>query len=201
MRNIIEAAGWPIWPLLIASVITLAIIGERFWSLRTDVVAPRNLLPEVQDWLKKGGATSEICLRLERHSPLGTIFSSALCNKDASREVMKESIEETGRAVAHELERYLTTLGTIATVSPLLGLLGTVIGMVELFGAFTATGHDVAQFARGISVALYNTAMGIVVAVPAMIFYRHFRARVNSLVVEMEQEAIKLVEVVQGERK
>lgn len=201
MWNIIEAAGWPIWPLLIASVITLAIIGERFWSLRTDVVAPKSLLPEVQDWLKKGGATSEICLRLERHSPLGAIFSSALCNKDASREVMKESIEETGRAVAHELERYLTTLGTIATVSPLLGLLGTVIGMVELFGAFTATGHDVAQFARGISVALYNTAMGIVVAVPAMIFYRHFRARVNSLVVEMEQEAIKLVEVIQGERK
>ncbi|HEY7987314.1 MAG TPA: MotA/TolQ/ExbB proton channel family protein [Methylophilaceae bacterium] len=201
MWNIIEAAGWPIWPLLIASVITLAIIGERFWSLRVDAVAPKSLLPEVRELLKKGGATREICARLEQHSPLGEIFASALMNMNASREIMKESIEETGRAVAHQLERYLTTLGTIATVSPLLGLLGTVIGMVELFGAFTSTGHDVAQFARGISVALYNTAMGIVVAVPSMIFYRHFRAKVNSLVVEMELEAIKLVELIHGERK
>src|ERR1700710_2057360 len=182
MWNIIEAAGWPIWPLLIASIITLAIIGERFWSLRVDAVAPKTLLPEVRELLKKGGATKEICARLEQHSPLGEIFASALMNMNTSREIMKESIEETGRAVAHQLERYLTTLGTIATVSPLLGLLGTVIGMVELFGAFTSTGHDVAQFARGISVALYNTAMGIVVAVPSMIFYRHFRAKVNSLV-------------------
>lgn len=201
MWNIIEAAGWPIWPLLIASVVTLGIIIERSLALRSESVAPKSLLPEVRDWLKKGGGTKEICLRLEQHSPLGEIFASALCNMETSREVMKESIEETGRAVAHQLERYLTTLGTIATVSPLLGLLGTVIGMVELFGAFTATGHDVAQFARGISVALYNTAMGIVVAVPSMIFYRHFRAKVTSLVVEMEQEAIKLVELIQGERK
>lgn len=201
MWNIIEAAGWPIWPLLIASVLTLGIIIERFLALRSDSVAPKSLLPEVREWLKKGGGTKEIISRLEQHSPLGEIFASALANMEASREVMKESIEETGRAVAHQLERYLTTLGTIATVSPLLGLLGTVIGMVELFGAFTATGHDVAQFARGISVALYNTAMGIVVAVPSMIFYRHFRAKVNSLVVEMEQEAIKLVELIQGERQ
>lgn len=201
MWNIIEAAGWPIWLLLTASVIMLAIIAERFWSLRSDAVAPKSLLPEVQQWLVKGGASRETCARLEQHSPLGQIFASALSNEAASREVMKEAIEETGRVVAHDLERYLTTLGTIATVSPLLGLFGTVIGMVELFGAFTATGHDVAQFARGISVALYNTAMGIVVAVPAMVFYRHFRAKVNGLIVEMEQEAIKLVEVLHGERK
>lgn len=201
MLSIIEAAGWPIWPLLIASVITLAIIGERFFALRSGEVSPKTLLPEVQDWLKRGGGTKEIITRLEQHSPLGEIFASALSNMECSREVMKESIEETGRAVAHKLERYLTTLGTIATVSPLLGLLGTVIGMVELFGAFTATGHDVAQFARGISVALYNTAMGIVVAVPSMVFYRHFRSKVDSLIVEMEQEAIKLVEIIQGERK
>ena len=114
---------------------------------------------------------------------------------------MKEAIEESGRAVAHRMEKYLTTLGTIATVSPLLGLLGTVIGMVELFGAFTNTGHDVAQFARGISVALYNTAGGIIVAVPAMIFYRYFRGRVDGYIVEMEQQAIKLVEIIHGERK
>jgi biopolymer transport protein ExbB len=199
--SIIEAAGWPIWPLLIASVVSVAIIGERFWTLRTSAVAPKSLLTEVQQSLKQGGVTKDTCLRLERHSPLGEIFASALCNVDTSREVMKESIEETGRAVTHKLERFLTTLGTIATVSPLLGLLGTVIGMVELFGAFTATGHDVAQFARGISVALYNTAMGIIVAVPSMIFYRHFRAKIDTLIVDMEQEAIKLVEIIHGERK
>ncbi|MFM9912242.1 MAG: MotA/TolQ/ExbB proton channel family protein [Methylophilaceae bacterium] len=201
MWNIIQAAGWPIWPLLIASVVTLAIIGERLFSLRASMVAPKTLLPEVQEWLKKGGVSKDVCTRLEQHSPLGQIFASALRNEKASREVMKEAIEETGRAVTHDLERYLNTLGTIATISPLLGLLGTVIGMVELFGAFTATGHDVAQFARGISVALYNTAMGIVVAVPSMIFYRHFRGRINGLIVEMEQEAIKLVEILHGERK
>ncbi|HQR50611.1 MAG TPA: MotA/TolQ/ExbB proton channel family protein [Methylophilaceae bacterium] len=201
MWSIIQAAGWPIWPLIFASVVSLAIIAERFYSLRASAVAPKNLLPEVQAWLKQGALTKDACVRLEGHSPLGEIFASALCNVNTSREVMKESIEESGRAVTHKLERYLTTLGTIATVSPLLGLLGTVIGMVELFGAFTATGHDVAQFARGISVALYNTAMGIIVAVPSMIFYRHFRSTVDSLIVEMEQEAIKLVEIIQGERK
>lgn len=201
MWSIIQAAGWPIWPLILASVVSLAIIAERFYTLREAAVAPKTLLPEVQGWLQQGALTKDACVRLENHSPLGQIFSSALSNMDSSRDVMKEAIEETGRAVAHNLERYMTTLGTIATVSPLLGLLGTVIGMVELFGAFTATGHDVAQFARGISVALYNTAMGIIVAVPSMIFYRHFRAKVDGLIVEMEQEAIKLVEVIHGERK
>lgn len=201
MWEIIKAAGWPIWPLILASIITLAIIVERFWALRTEAVVPKNLLPEVQRWLSQGGVTKETCQRLQDHSPLGEIFASALMNIDSSREVMKEAIEESGRAVAHRLDRYLTTLGTIATVSPLLGLLGTVIGMVELFGAFNNTGHDVAQFARGISVALYNTAGGIIVAVPAMIFYRYFRGRVDGFVVEMEQQAVKLVEIIHGERK
>ncbi|HEU4708215.1 MAG TPA: MotA/TolQ/ExbB proton channel family protein [Methylophilaceae bacterium] len=201
MWEIIKAAGWPIWPLILASVIALAIIVERFWALRAEVVVPKNLLPEVQRWLSQGGITKETCARLQEHSPLGEIFASALVNIDSSREVMKEAIEESGRAVAHNLEKYLTTLGTIATVSPLLGLLGTVIGMVELFGAFTSTGHDVAQFARGISVALYNTAAGIIVAVPAMIFYRYFRSRVDGFIVEMEQQAVKLVEIIHGERK
>ena len=201
MWEIIQAAGWPIWPLIFASIIAVAIIIERFVALHADAVAPKALLPEVQKWLSQGGITKETCARLERHSLLGEIFASALNNVDASREVMKEAIEESGRAVAHKLEKYLTALGTIATVSPLLGLLGTVIGMVELFGAFTATGHDVAQFARGISVALYNTAAGIIVAVPSMIFYRYFRGRVDGLIVEMEQQAIKLVEIIHGERK
>ena len=201
MWEIIKAAGWPIWPLIFASIIALAIIVERFWALRAEVVVPRNLLPEVQRWLDQGGVTKETCERLQQHSMLGEIFASALMNIESSREVMKEAIEESGRAVAHRMEKYLTTLGTIATVSPLLGLLGTVIGMVELFGAFTNTGHDVAQFARGISVALYNTAGGIIVAVPAMIFYRYFRGRVDGYIVEMEQQAIKLVEIIHGERK
>jgi len=199
--EIIKAAGWPIYPLILASIVALAIIGERLWALRANVVAPPELLPEVQKWLGQGGITKDTLQRLQQHSLLGEIFASALSNASASREVMKEAIEESGRAVAHKLEKYLTTLGTIATVSPLLGLLGTVIGMVELFGAFTATGHDVAQFARGISVALYNTAGGIVVAVPAMIFYRYFRGQVDGLIVEMEQQAVKLVEIIQGERK
>lgn len=200
MWEIIVAAGWPIWPLIIASVIALAIIGERFWALRTEVVTPSNLLPEVQRWLGQGGITKETLARLEAHSLLGEILATALANAKNSREVTKEAIEETGRAVAHKLERYLPTLGTIATVSPLLGLLGTVIGMVELFGSFTNSGHDVAQFARGISVALYNTAAGIVVAVPAMITYRYFRAKIDGFLVDMEQQAVKLVEIIHGDR-
>ena len=200
MWEIIKAAGWPIWPLIIASVISVVIIVERLLTLRRDIVAPSNLLPEVQKWLGQGGVTKETLNKLEQHSPLGQIFASALSNAKNSREVTKEAIEETGRAVAHRLERYLPILGTIATVAPLLGLLGTVIGMVELFGSFTNSGHDVAQFARGISVALYNTAMGIVVAVPAMIAYRYFRSKVDDLLVDMEQQAIKLVEILHGQR-
>jgi biopolymer transport protein ExbB len=198
--EIIQAAGWPIWPLIIASIIALAIIGERSWALRAEVVAPNRLLPEVQKWLGQGGVTKETLNKLEGHSLLGQIFASALSNAKNSREVTKEAIEETGRAVAHKLERYLPILGTIATVAPLLGLLGTVIGMVELFGSFTNSGHDVAQFARGISVALYNTAAGIVVAVPSMIAYRYFRSKVDDLLVDMEQQAIKLVEILHGQR-
>ena len=201
MIEIIKAAGWPIWPLIIASIVSLGIIVERFWALRESTVAPPNLLPELQAWLAKGGVTKETIARLEQHSMLGQVFASALANSKNSREVTKEAIEETGRAVAHNLDRYLSTLGTIATVAPLLGLLGTVIGMVELFGAFTSTGHDIAQFARGISVALYNTAAGIVVAVPAMIAYRYFRSKVDDLLVGMEQQAIILVEIIHGERK
>lgn len=200
MWQIILAAGWPIWPLIFASVVAVAIIGERSFALRERIVAPQNLLPEVQAWLTKGGITKETISRLEQHSLLGRVFATALANAKHSREITKESIEETARAVAHQLEKYLSTLGTIATVAPLLGLLGTVIGMVELFGAFTTTGHDVAQFARGISVALYNTAAGIVVAVPAMIAYRYFRTKVDGLLLDMEQQAIKLVEILHGER-
>ena len=203
MLEIIIAAGWPIYPLILASIVAIAIIVERAWTLRSELIAPSNLLPEVKKWLVQGGVTKETCDKLQAHSMLGEIFASALSNFTSSREIIKESIEESGRAVAHKLEKNLSTLGTIATVSPLLGLLGTVIGMVELFGAFNAagSGHDVAQFAKGISVALYNTAGGIVVAVPAMISYRYFRAKIDGLILEMEQQANKLVEIIHGERK
>ena len=201
MWEIILAAGWPIWPLIFASVVALAIIGERFYALRDEKIIPSNLLPEVQKWLGQGGITKETLTKLSHHSPLGEVFASALANSKSSREITKEAIEESGRAVAHNLEKYLPTLGTIATVAPLLGLLGTVIGMVELFGSFTNSGHDVAQFARGISVALYNTAAGIVVAVPAMIFYRYFCSKVDGYIVDMEQQAVKLVELIHGDRK
>ncbi|MDP1659383.1 MAG: MotA/TolQ/ExbB proton channel family protein [Methylotenera sp.] len=201
MWEIIGQAGWTIWPLIIASVVAFAIIGERILALRENSVAPKNLLPELQAWLAKGGVTKETISRLEQHSLLGQVFATALSNAKYSREVTKEAIEESGRSVAHQLEKYLPILATIATVAPLWGLFGTVLGMVHLFGAFTTAGHDVALFARGISEALYNTAGGIIVAVPAMIAYRYFRSKVDGLLVDMEQQAIKLVEILHGERK
>ena len=200
MLAIIEAAGWPIWPLILASILALAIIIERFYSLRVSEVAPPTLLGSVVKQLQGQGLSNEMLSKLAADSPLGQIFAAGLRNVKSSREVMKESIEEAGRAVTHDLERFLTSLGTIAAIAPLLGLLGTVIGMVEIFGSQTPTGGNPAVLAHGISVALYNTAFGLIVAIPAMIFYRFFRARVDNLAIEMEQQAIKLVEVVHGER-
>jgi len=199
--DIIEAAGWPIWPLILASVLAVAIIIERAYTLRAREVVPTNLLVETIREYEGRGASLELLAKLNDHSPLGRIFATALNNANNSREVMKESIEESGRAVTQELDRFLTSLGTIASMSPLMGLLGTVVGMIEIFGAQTATGTNPDQLARGISIALYNTAFGLIVAIPAMIFYRYFRAKVEKLVVDMEQQAIKLVEIVHGERK
>jgi biopolymer transport protein ExbB len=198
---IIEAAGWPIWPLILASVIAVAIIIERSYSLRAKEVAPPGLLLETVKSYQERGVTQDLVTRLADSSPMGRIFAVALKNAHNSREVMKESIEESGRAVTHELDRFLTSLGTIASMAPLLGLLGTVIGMIEIFGAQTATGTNPGQLAHGISIALYNTAFGLIVAIPAMIFYRYFRAKVETLVVDMEQQAVKLVEIVHGDRK
>ncbi len=201
MFAIIEAAGWPIWPLILASIVAVAIIIERAYSLRAKEVAPANLLLETIKVYQERGVTQELVTRLAEGSPLGRIFAIALKNAHYSREIMKESIEESGRAVTHELDRFLISLGTIASMAPLLGLFGTVIGMIEIFGAQTAVGTNPGQLAHGISIALYNTAFGLIVAIPAMIFYRYFRSKVESLVVDMEQQAIKLVEIVHGERK
>lgn len=201
MFAIIQAAGWPIWPIILASIIALGIIGERTWSLRQNTVAPKALLPRVVQEYRQNGVTAEMLTRLSRDSVLGQVFAAGLKNVRSTREVMKESIEEAGRAAAHELERFLTSLGTIAAISPLLGLFGTVIGMIEIFGSQAPTGSNPVQLAHGISIALYNTAFGIMVAIPSMIFYRYFRAKVEALVVEMELMAIKLVEIVHGERQ
>jgi biopolymer transport protein ExbB len=199
--NIVKAAGWPIWLLIIASIVALAIIGERLWALRPALVAPRNLLGGLIEEYRKSGVTNEMLARLATGSALARVFAAGLYNVKSTREVMKEAIEEAGRAVVVDLERFLTSLGTIATIAPLLGLFGTVIGMIEIFGSQNPTGGSNPEaLAHGISVALYNTALGLVVAVPSMIFYRHFRAKVDHLIVEMEQQAIKLVEVVHGER-
>lgn len=199
--TIVEAAGWPIWFLIIASVIAVALIAERLMFLRNKTIAPANLLNEIVQELKQKGVSEQMLARLEANSPLGRIFAAGLKNVKSTPAVMKEAIEETGRAVTHELEHFLTTLGTIASISPLLGLFGTVVGMIEIFSAQNGVGNSPAVLAHGISTALYNTAFGLMVAVPSMIFYRHFRAKVDSLIVEMEQQAIKLVEIVHGERR
>jgi biopolymer transport protein ExbB len=199
--SIIQAAGWPIWPLIFASVIALALILERLWSLRQSVVAPAGMVDKVLSDLKQAGVTPELLARTAQKGPLGRVLAAGLANVKSARPVMKEAIEEVGHLVAHDLERFLTTLGTIAAMSPLLGLFGTVVGMIEIFGSQTAAGSNPIQLAHGISVALYNTAFGLIVAIPSMIFYRHFRAKVDSLTLEMEQQAIKLVELAHGERK
>ncbi|MDP5240465.1 MotA/TolQ/ExbB proton channel family protein [Uliginosibacterium sp. 31-16] len=203
MLEIIRAAGWPIIPLLFASIIALALIIERSISLRRSVIVPTGLLEKVLGDLRKSGPSDELAARLQAHSSLGQVLAAGVRNVRASREVMKEAIEEAGRSVAHDLERFLTTLGTIATVAPLMGLFGTVVGMIELFGAQgpSGVGADPQQLAHGISVALYNTGFGLIIAIPALIAHRHFRALVDSLVVDMEMQAVKLVEVLHGERR
>ncbi len=200
MLHLIEAAGWPSILLVIASVVGLAIIFERLVVLRASRVLPEGLLNDVLVQVRDHGISPQLVQKLESGSPLGRILSAGLRNERNSREAMKESIEEAGRAVLVDLERSLSTLGTVASISPLLGLFGTVVGMIMLFGSQNPAGASPAELAQGISVALYNTAFGLVVAVPSMIFYRLFRSRIDRLVAEMEQQAIKLVEVLHGER-
>lgn len=200
MIAIVQAAGWPIWFLILASIIAVGLIIERLRYLRSSRIAPPNLLNQVVNELAQHEVNDNMLAKLHDNSPLGQIFAAGLRNMKSSQEVTKEAIEETGRAVTHDLERFLTTLGTIASISPLLGLFGTVVGMIEIFGSQTAVGNTPAILAHGISVALYNTAFGLIVAVPSMIFYRHFRSKVDSLTVEMEQQSIKLVEILHGKR-
>jgi len=199
--EIIKAAGWPIWPIILCSVLAVAIIAERFYTLRRQAIVPRGLLEETVRRIRENGVTAELINRTEQSSPLGRVFVAGLKNLENSKDAMREAIEEAGLEIAQEMDRYLTTPGTIATMAPLLGLLGTIIGMIEIFGASTPTGvTDPAQLAHGISIALYNAAFGIIVAVPALVFYRHFRSTVDSLIVQMEIQAVKLVEITHNQR-
>ena len=201
MLAILQAAGWPIYLLLIASIIAVALIVERTVYLRRSKLLPKQLLDEVIRVYHNGKVTPDIIDKLQTNSPLGTVLAAALRNVEAPREVMKESIEEAGRGVAHLLERFLTTIGTIATLAPLLGLFGTIVGMIEIFGAQNATGNNPAALAHGISVALYNTGFGLAIAMPSLVAYRHFRALVDSFIIDMELQALKFVDIVHGTRK
>jgi biopolymer transport protein ExbB len=199
--SFIQAAGWPIYILLLASVVALALILERLIVLRRGKILPPNLLTEVIELYRTRQVTPKVIAKLEENSPLGRVLAAGLRNERASREVMKESIEEAGRGVAHELERFLNAIGTIASTAPLMGLFGTVVGMIEIFGAQAPTGGTNPQeLAHGISTALYNTAFGLVIAIPSLIFYRYFRGKVDGVVVEMEQQAVRFVDTVHGER-
>jgi len=193
--EVIEGAGWPIWPLILTSVIGFAIIIERVWFLREEAIIPADLSGLVDDMLAQGHVDRAQLQAVGEGSMLGDILTSVLNNEGRSLEHMKDAVEQIGENKKYEMERYLGALSTISTVAPLLGLFGTVIGMVELFSAFTLGSTDVGAFGRGISIALYNTAGGIVVAVPAMIGYRYFRSRVDFLLNRMEYYANHLADL------
>ena len=201
MYEIIVSGGWLMIPILLCSVGAVAIIGERFWSLQTRKITPPNLVAQIWQWHKAGTIDEKHIEALTVSSPLGRILAAGLMNRNHPREIMKESLEDTGRQVAHELERYLNTLGTIAAASPLLGLLGTVFGMIQVFTAITVHGNNNPSYlAGGIAQALITTAAGLSVAIPALIFHRYFRGKIDALVLKMEEEALKMVDVMHAER-
>lgn len=201
MFSIIQAAGWPIWPLIACSVLALALIIERFISLKTVKVAPPKLLDEVLNVARTAVPGPDVVTQLERNSALGEVLASGLRMVNAhprcSEEDLRSAMEGTGRVVAHRLERYLAALATIASTAPLMGLFGTVVGMIEIFGSQSptggATGGNPAQLAHGISVALYNTAFGLIIAIPSLIFWRYFRARVDAYLMTLELASERLV--------
>jgi biopolymer transport protein ExbB len=201
--EIIQAGGWLMLPILLCSIIALAIVLERLWVLRPGRVAPRRLVTQAWQWVKSGELDRAHIELLRNSSPLGRVLAAGLVNRRHSREVMKESVEDTGRHVTHDLERYLNALGTIAAITPLLGLLGTVIGLIDVFDVIGGSGgvRSPAELAPGLSKALITTVAGLVVAIPTLVFYRYFRGRVDELVITMEQEALKIVEMLHGERE
>ncbi len=196
LLSILREAGWPIWPLLATSVLGLALIFERLLSLRRNLIVPRGLNEQVADMLRNRQDTPEALNKLERNSPLGRILADVMRNRNLPREDLRATVEDTGRAISHDLSRYVSAIGTIAVVAPLMGLFGTVVGMIEIFGAYTPGGGDPAQLARGISMALYNTGFGILIAIPAMIAHRYLRGRIDAYLHTMEQAASRLARAV-----
>lgn len=202
MFEIVQAGGWLMIPIILCSVISAAICLERFWTLRRQQIAPRNLLAQVWNWIKNNELDAKRMRDLKNGSSLGQILAAGITNHRRGRDIMKESIEEVASHVVHELERYLNTLGTVAAITPLLGLLGTVIGMIRVFTSIKLEGTgDAAVLAGGISEALITTAAGLTVAIPSLFFYRFFQRRINELAVCMEQEALKLIEVMHSVRE
>ncbi len=202
MFELVKAGGWLMLPILACSVVALAIIIERLWTLRRSRVIPRKLVAQVWNLHRSHRLLPASITALGQSSPLGRILAAGLINRNHSREIMKEAIEETGRQVVHEMERYLNTLGTVASITPLLGLLGTVIGMIKVFSAIMAHGvGNPGVLAGGISEALITTAAGLSVAIPSLMFHRYFRGLVDSYVIGMEAEACKMVETMHGERE
>ena len=200
MWGIINDAGWPIWPLIFTSVIGLAIILERFFSLRDNIIIPKDLMSNLETQLKNGVIKKEELEKIGEDSLAGLMMTAVIKNQGKSLEILNDTIVKTGDAISHRLEKNLHILAMISTVAPLLGLFGTIVGMVELFSSFTSTGHDVEMFARGISVALYNTAGGIVVAIPAMISHRYFRAKIDEQIQTMEEHAGHVVDLINGRK-
>lgn len=202
MLELVKSGGWLMIPIILSSVIALAIIIERLWALRESKVAPKHLVGEVWAAVQQGTLTADKLRKIQGSSALGNIIVTGLNNSKHGRDIMKESIQETAARVIHEMERFLNPLGTVALVTPLLGLLGTVVGMIKVFTEIMIQGTGNANLlAGGISEALVTTAAGLSVAIPALVMHRYLLRRVDYLVVEMEQEAVKLVEVVHGDRE
>jgi biopolymer transport protein ExbB len=196
---IVQALGWSIWPLIIASVVALALVIERSIALRRARILPASLLQDVLALIGRRQITADVVVKLEASSPLGRVLAAALRNFNAPRDIAAQAVANAGSHVAHDLSRYLTLLGSIGAVAPLLGLLGTVVGMIEIF-ASQQGGSNPQQLAQGISLALYSTAFGIIVAVPAVLLNRHFRTRVEDYLVSMEDQAQRLLDTIYNER-
>jgi biopolymer transport protein ExbB len=200
--EIIKSGGWMMFPIILSSIIAMAIVVERFWALQRKKILPPDLLPQVRKLYMDHKLDDATLRKLKVSSPLGYVLSAGLINSLHDRKVMKDCMEEAGRKVAHDLERYLNALGTIAAVGPLLGLLGTVFGMIEIFSSMMKHGAgDPASLAGGISVALITTAAGLTVAIPSLIFHRYFERLVDEYVVSMEEEALKLIDIMHGDRE
>lgn len=202
MFELITNGGWLMLPIILCSIGAMGIVAERFWSLQRKKILPPELVPQIWRLVRDNKLDDATIRRIKLSSPLGAILASGLINRHHSREMMKTSIEETGRQVVHELERFLNTLGTIASITPLLGLLGTVVGMIKVFAAIMTHGvGDPGILAGGISEALLTTAAGLTVAIPSLIFHRYFERLVDEYVLNMEEEALKLVDVMHGDRE